>query len=49
MSTNNITITRHGRRNWAVHVNGELLAVTVYRKGARAIATFISNASTKMA
>lgn len=28
----------YATRYWAVHLNGELLAVTVYRKGARAIA-----------
>ena len=31
-------ITRYGRRAWAVYWHGELLAVTLYRKGARAVA-----------
>jgi hypothetical protein len=34
-----ITVTRYGTRNWAVYLNGELLAVTVYKKGALAIRT----------
>jgi len=25
-------------RHWAIYLNGELLAVTVYRRGARAVA-----------
>ena len=29
-------------RFWAVYVNGELLAVVVYRKGARAIAALLA-------
>ncbi len=33
----NVHVTRYGSRNWAVWIDGELLAVTVYRKGARAI------------
>jgi hypothetical protein len=33
-----IEITRYGSRNWAVWLDGELLAVTVYKKGARAVA-----------
>ena len=28
-------------RHWAIYVDGELLAVTVYRKGAQAIADLI--------
>lgn len=33
-----VTIGKYKRtRNWAVYVNGELLAVTVYKKGATAI------------
>ncbi len=31
----------YATRNWAVVVNGELLAVTVYRKGAMAVARTI--------
>jgi hypothetical protein len=33
-----IEITRYGNRNWAVWLDGELLAVTVYKKGAQAVA-----------
>jgi hypothetical protein len=33
-----IEITRYGNRNWAVWLDGELLAVTVYKKGATAVA-----------
>ena len=33
----NVHVTRYGSRNWAVWIDGDLLAVTVYRKGARAI------------
>lgn len=33
----------HDTRFWAVYVNGELLAVTVYKRGAKAVADFISN------
>jgi hypothetical protein len=32
-----ITITRYAARHWAVYLNGDLLAVTVYKKGALAI------------
>jgi len=35
---NRIEITRYGNRNWAVWLDGELLAVTVYKKGALAVA-----------
>jgi hypothetical protein len=31
------TITRYGTRHWAVYLNGQLLAVTVYKKGALAV------------
>ena len=38
-----IEVTRYkGSRNWAVYLNGELLAVTVYRKGAHAVALTIA-------
>ena len=32
-----LEITKYGRRFWAVYRDGELLAVTVYKKGAVAI------------
>lgn len=37
-----LTITRYGTRNWAIYWNGELLAVTVYKKGAKAVAETIA-------
>ena len=33
----------YATRYWSVWVNGELLAVTLYRKGAQAVATAITN------
>ena len=33
----------YATRYWSVWVNGELLAVTVYRKGAEAVARAITN------
>ena len=41
-----ISITRYGSRNWAVWLDGELLAVTLYLKGAKAIACAITRLST---
>jgi choline-glycine betaine transporter len=32
-----VTVTRYGARHWAVYYNGQLLAVTVYKKGALAV------------
>jgi hypothetical protein len=32
-----IRITRYAGRHWAVYLNGDLLAVTVYKKGAIAV------------
>lgn len=37
-----VHIDRYGNRNFAVYLDGELLAVTVYKKGARAIAETIT-------
>ena len=37
----NSTIEKYGNRNWAVKIDGVLLAVTVYKKGARAIVEYI--------
>lgn len=45
----NVEVTRYRKpdgyatRYWSVMVNGELLAVTVYRKGAVAVARAITN------
>jgi hypothetical protein len=36
----------YATRYWSVMVNGELLAVTVYRKGAEAVARAITNSNT---
>ena len=36
--------TGHLTRYWAVYVDGELLVVTLYRKGARAVADLLSRA-----
>ena len=41
-----VSVTRYGQRNWAVWLNGELLAVTLYLKGARAVASAITRLST---
>ncbi len=32
-----IRIERYGTRNWAVYLDGELLAVTLYKRGALTI------------
>jgi hypothetical protein len=39
---NRIEITRYGTRNWAVWLDGELLVVAVYKKGATAVANAIT-------
>ena len=45
----NVEVTRYSKpdgyatRHWSVMVNGELLVVTLYRKGAEAVAEFIAN------
>jgi hypothetical protein len=39
---NRIEITRYGTRNWAVWFDGELLAVTVCKKGATAVVNTIT-------
>ena len=36
----------YATRYWSVTVNGELLAVTVYRKGAEAVARAITHSNT---
>jgi hypothetical protein len=40
-----ISVCRYGSRHWGVYLNGELLAVTVYKKGARAIETALASRS----
>jgi len=41
-----LSITKYGQRYWAVWLDGELLAVTLYKKGARAISAAITTFST---
>lgn len=38
-----VEVTRYPSRYWAVLIDGELLAVTVYRKGAEAVAEALNN------
>ena len=33
-----VTVTRYGTRHWAVWLDGELVVVALYRKGATAVA-----------
>ena len=40
-----ISISKYGSRHWAVFLDGELLAVTLYLKGARAITAAITKLS----
>ncbi len=39
-----LTISRYGRRNWAVYLNGTLLVVAVYKKGAAAVKSTLESA-----
>jgi hypothetical protein len=39
-----LTIARYGRRNWAVYLNGDLLVVAVYKKGAAAVKSTLESA-----
>jgi hypothetical protein len=39
------TVARYGARHWAVYYNGELLAVTVYKKGALAVQNALESQS----
>jgi hypothetical protein len=41
-----LTITKYGTRYWAVWLDGDLLAVTLYKKGARSVASAITTLST---
>ena len=41
-----LTITRYGSRYWAVWLNGQLLAVTLYKKGAQSVTAVIMQLST---
>jgi hypothetical protein len=33
-----VTITRYGTRHWAVYLDGELVVVALYKKGAATVA-----------
>ena len=41
-----LSITRYGDCYWAVWFDGQLLAVTLYKKGAQAVATAITSLTT---
>ncbi len=41
-----LSITKYGDRYWAVWLDGQLLAVTVYKKGAKAVASTITSLTT---
>ena len=41
-----LSITKYGSRYWAVWLDGELLTVTLYKKGARSVASAITTLST---
>ena len=41
-----LSITTYGDRYWAVWLDGQLLAVTLYKKGATAVATAITSLNT---
>jgi hypothetical protein len=38
-----VTVERYGSRNWAVYEDGELLCVTLYKRGAKAVAERIKS------
>jgi hypothetical protein len=42
-----INIAKYSARTWAVKLDGELLAVTVYKKGALAVAKLIAELTGK--
>jgi hypothetical protein len=46
MSTR-LSITKYGQRYWDVWLDGQLLAVTLYKKGARSVASAITTLSTQ--
>lgn len=49
-TTMSITIQKYkSTRNWSVELNGELLAVTVYKKGALSIAAIIRGLAARCA
>jgi hypothetical protein len=40
-----LSITKYGSRYWAVWLDGQLLAVTLYKKGAQSVASAITQFS----
>lgn len=38
---NLVRVEKYGTRNWAVYMGGELVCVTVYKKGARRVAELV--------
>ena len=40
-----LSITRYGSRYWAVWLDGQLLAVTLYKKGAQSVTAAITKLS----
>ena len=42
-----VSITKYGERYWAVWMDGQLLAVTLYKKGALAVASAITKLTTQ--
>ena len=49
VQTDHISVNRYGgTRYWAVWINGELLAVTVYKKGALAIQDKLSSMAIRL-
>ena len=41
-----LSITKYGSRYWAVWLDGQLLAVTLYKKGAQSVTAAITKLST---
>ena len=41
-----LSITKYGSRYWAVWLDGQLLAVTLYKKGAQSVTAAITQFST---
>lgn len=48
LSTSRITVTKYAARHWAVWIGEELIAVTVYKKGAARVAELLRDFSLKL-
>jgi hypothetical protein len=46
-STPRTAVVRYGSRHWTIYLNGQLLAVTVYKKGALAIQEALGSATSE--